>query len=346
MATLDPHHPELPRVLDALAEATGELAQVREQTAKARANLSLLQHDVLLSRTEQDDGPGALLVDANEQLVIAMLRAQVEAESTTRIHAQEKIADDLRLEAQRLEAENRQLLAASQLKNEFLSMMSHELRTPLNAVIGFSELICMGAVASDPVKCQELSGHILRSGRHLLAMINDILDLAMIESGKFDIRPEPVNLCLLVDDVIQILSPLATQGGLVIKADVDPLLADLVVDPLRLRQVLFNFLSNAIKFTRPGGQVLVRARPDGPDDFRVEVEDTGIGVTPEDQAKLFVQFQQINGGLSRAHEGTGLGLALTRKLAEFQGGSVGMRSTPGVGSVFHLVLKRKADAVL
>lgn len=346
MNRLDPLKPPLPRGADALAAAACELALLREQAARERATLSLLQDEVLLARTQLSDSQGALLVDANEHLVIAMLRSQIESETMTRSHTQEKIADGLRLEGQRLEAENRQLLAASELKNEFLSMMSHELRTPLNAVIGFSELISMGAVARDPVKCQKLGGHILNSGRHLLAIINDILDLAKIESGKFDIHPEPVNLFLLVDEVIQILSPSATEGGVVVSASVDPMLTGLVVDPLRLRQVLFNFLSNAIKFTRPGGQVTVRARPDGSEDFRIEVEDTGIGVTAEDQAKLFVPFQQIDGGLTRSREGTGLGLALTRKLAEFQGGSVGMRSTPGVGSVFHLVLKRQPLPVL
>lgn len=324
----------------ASAMAVRELMRVREQTARARSALVMLQHDVMMARAELESSEAPLLVEVNEQLVIAVLRTKMEAEDTERRLVAEKVTDELRHESQRLESENRQLTDATRLKSEFLSMMSHELRTPLNAIIGFSDLLVLGTVATTPDKCREFGGHIASSGRHLLQLVNDVLDLSKIEAGKFEFRPTQVKLPVLVDGVMNILKPLASNNGLLLHAEVDPELTDLVIDPMRLKQVLYNFISNAIKFTPPGGHVTVRATTEGLDCFRIEVEDTGIGVAAEDQPGLFAMFHQLDSSLSRKHEGTGLGLALTRKLVEMQGGSVGMLSTLGVGSVFYLVLKR------
>ncbi|HEX9391324.1 MAG TPA: PAS domain S-box protein [Usitatibacteraceae bacterium] len=256
---------------------------------------------------------------------------------------QQKQAEIARHHAQRLEAENRQIQEASRLKSQFLANMSHELRTPLNAIIGFADLLHSGAVREESPKHHEFLGHIGTSGRHLLQLINDVLDLSKVESGKLEFYPELVNLHQLIKEVSGILHTSVTRKQIVFIANIDPTLTDLVLDPARLKQVLYNYLSNAIKFTPDSGKVIIRAFAEGPLHFRIEVEDSGIGISDADLARLFVEFQQLDSGYSKQHHGTGLGLALTRRLVEAQGGNVGVRSVLGKGSVFHLVLRRNAD---
>ncbi|MDB6000300.1 MAG: sensor hybrid histidine kinase, partial [Rhizobacter sp.] len=258
---------------------------------------------------------------------------------------EQKMAEQTRLTAQRLEAENREIQAASRLKSQFLANMSHELRTPLNAIIGFAELLHSGAVPVESPKNREFLGHIGTSGRHLLQLINDVLDLSKVESGKFEFFPEPVNLVSLVNEANDILHTSIQRKSLAVSVDIDPTLTDIVVDAGRLKQALYNYLSNAIKFTPESGWVAVRASAEGPAHFRIEVEDNGIGISEADMARLFTEFQQLDAGYGKQHPGTGLGLALTRKLVQAQGGSVGVRSTEGVGSVFHLVLARVPTVV-
>ncbi|MEP7295059.1 MAG: PAS domain S-box protein [Burkholderiales bacterium] len=253
---------------------------------------------------------------------------------------QEKLVEEARLKAQRLETENRQIQEANRLKSQFLANMSHELRTPLNAIIGFAELMHSGAVPTGSPQTQIFLGHIATSGHHLLQLINDVLDLAKVESGKFEFAPEPVDVQQLATEVGNVLLTAIGRKGLKLSVEIAPDLGEIVVDPARLKQALYNYVSNAIKFTPEGGRVTIRARADGPEHFRLEVEDTGIGIAPADLARLFVEFQQLDAGMSKQHQGTGLGLALTRRLVQAQGGSVGVRSTPGAGSVFHLVLPR------
>ena len=252
----------------------------------------------------------------------------------------QSLAEVARLTAQRLEAENRQIQEASRLKSQFLANMSHELRTPLNAIIGFSDLLSSGAVSPQSPKHATFLGHIGTSGRHLLQLINDVLDLSKVESGKFDFFPEPVHLPLLVKEASDILHTAIQRKRIHVAVEIDPAVSDLVIDPARLKQVLYNYLSNAIKFTPEGGSVTLRARAEGDAHLRIEVEDTGIGIAAADLPRLFTEFLQLDAGYSKEHQGTGLGLALTRRLVQAQGGSVGVSSTPGVGSVFHFVLKR------
>ena len=247
-------------------------------------------------------------------------------------------ADARRLDA--IEAENRQIQEANRLKSQFLANMSHELRTPLNAVIGFADLLHSGFVKPESPKHQEFLGHIGTSGRHLLQLINDVLDLSKVESGKFDFFPAAVDLPTVLTEVEAVLHTAIERKQIVLTTDIDPAITDLRLDPSRLKQVLYNYLSNAIKFTAAGGKVTVRAFAQGPDHFRLEVEDTGIGIAPADLPRLFTEFQQLDAGYSKQHQGAGLGLALTRRLVQAQGGSVGVRSTLGVGSVFHFVLNR------
>ena len=254
---------------------------------------------------------------------------------------EQRQAEDARLAVQRLENENRQIQEANRLKSQFLANMSHELRTPLNAVIGFADLLHSGYIKPQSPKHKEFLGHIGTSGRQLLQLINDVLDLSKIETGKFDFFPEPVNLTVLLKEVQDLLHTAIGRKSITVSTHVDADLGDLALDPARLKQVLYNYLSNAIKFTAEDGQVTVRATGQGPEHFRVEVEDTGIGIAASDLPRLFVEFQQLDAGYGKQHQGTGLGLALTRRLVHAQGGQVGVCSTAGAGSTFHVVLNRR-----
>ena len=251
-----------------------------------------------------------------------------------------RLADESRLQTLQLESDNRQIQEANRLKSQFLANMSHELRTPLNAIIGFADLLHGGAVKADSPKYMLFLGHIGTSGRHLLQLINDVLDLSKVESGKFEFFPEPVDLPALLKSVGDVMHSQLQSKHMQLSIEIDPALDRLELDPARLKQVLFNYLSNAIKFTPVGGHVTLRALAEGDEHFRLEVEDDGIGVAEADLPRLFVEFQQLDAGSTKHHQGTGLGLSLTRRLVQAQGGTVGVRSTVGRGSVFHLVLRR------
>jgi PAS domain S-box-containing protein len=244
-----------------------------------------------------------------------------------------------------LEAENRRVTEANRLKSAFVANMSHELRTPLNSIIGFTELLYHGRVQHDAPQHQEFLGDILRSARHLLRLINDVLDLAKVESGRLTFRPEPIDLAVLVAEVRDVMRVVAAQRRTDVQIDVDPSVSRVELDPARLKQVLYNYLSNAIKFTPMAGRVIVRVRPEGRTKFRIEVEDNGIGVPAEDLPRLFVEFQQLDTSTTKRFQGTGLGLALTRRIVEAQGGTVGVTSTPDVGSTFYAVLPRALPAL-
>jgi PAS domain S-box-containing protein len=253
---------------------------------------------------------------------------------------QQRLAEEARLKAQRLEGENQQILEANRLKSQFMANMSHELRTPLNSVIGFARLLESGAVPAGSVNYQKFLGNIGISGRHLLQLVNDVLDLSKVESGTFEFSSEPLDLNLTVREVSDALHPAMESKRIAIDMDVDGTLTDIQLDVSRLKQVLYNLLSNAIKFSPAGSEVKVRAFAQGPDHFRIEVQDNGIGIAAQDLPRLFIEFQQLDSGYSKKHEGTGLGLALTRRLVEAQGGSVGVESTLGVGSIFYVLLNR------
>ncbi len=231
---------------------------------------------------------------------------------------------------------------ASRLKSEFLANMSHELRTPLNAIIGFAELMHDGKVGPVAPDCRRKGlGDILTSSRHLLGLINDVLDLSKIEAGKMEFLPERVDLGKIATEVRDILRSLAASRRIAISIEVDPGAGEVVADPAKLKQVLYNYLSNALKFTPEDGRVTLRMGPEGGEHFRLEVEDTGIGIRSEDLGRLFVEFQQLDVGAAKKYGGTGLGLALTRRIVEAQGGRVGVDSTPGRGST---LLRRPACA--
>jgi PAS domain S-box-containing protein len=254
-----------------------------------------------------------------------------------------KIVRDIS-ERKRGEDERRHLLTVAQVKSEFLANMSHELRTPLNAIIGFAELMHRGKVGPVSAEHYEYLGDILTSSKHLLQLINDVLDLAKVESGKMEFRPVSVDLTKLVREVCDVVRGLAASQRVQVDADVNPEVATVVVDPARVKQILYNYLSNAIKFTPAGGRITIRILPEGPAMFRIDVEDTGVGISDSDLSRLFVEFQQLDASAAKEYQGTGLGLALTKKIAEAHGGRVAMRSTPGEGSTFSVILPRDDPA--
>jgi PAS domain S-box-containing protein len=243
-----------------------------------------------------------------------------------------------------LEAENRRIQEANRLKGEFVANMSHELRTPLNSIMGFAELIADERAGPVSRKYRGFAETILISAKQLLRLINDMLDLAKLESGKIALVPEPVIPGELIAEVSSIMTGVANQKDIRIETDVDPRVDIVHLDPVRLKQVLYNYLSNAIKFSPAGGRVVVRLRPQEPDQFRIEVQDWGVGIKAEDFDRLFVEFQQLDASTAKQYQGTGLGLALTKRIVELQGGTVGVESVFGSGSTFSVTLPRRVTA--
>ena len=251
-----------------------------------------------------------------------------------------KEAEELRKRTEELEIMSRQIQEANRMKSEFLANMSHELRTPLNAIIGFAGLMHDGKVGPLSEVHKEYMGDILTSGQHLLQLINDILDLAKIEAGKIDLRPEPVDPKAVVTEIADVLREMAARQQIRLEVEVDPDLRQVVVDVAKMKQVLYNYLSNALKFTPDRGRVVVRVRSEDEAMFRIEVEDEGIGIPPEDLEQLFIPFQQLDASASKRHQGTGLGLALTKRIVEAHGGRVEVTSTVGKGSTFSAILPK------
>jgi PAS domain S-box-containing protein len=238
-----------------------------------------------------------------------------------------------------IQEKSQQLEEASQHKSQFLARMSHELRTPLNAIIGLTEMLLTHATRFGTDKAQEPLTRVNRAGTHLLGLINEVLDLSKIEAGKLELNPEPVNLGPLIEDVIGTARQLAEQNKNCLVVDVADDLGSLTADPMRLRQILLNLLSNACKFTKQGEVTLrVRRAANGNSCVAFTVADTGIGMTAEQQSKLFEEFSQAESTTARQYGGTGLGLAIARKLARMMSGDVTVTSEPGKGSAFTVSL--------
>ncbi|HEY7163014.1 MAG TPA: response regulator [Candidatus Binatia bacterium] len=236
--------------------------------------------------------------------------------------------------------QNDRVQQANRLKTEFLANMSHELRTPLNGIIGFAEIMHDGKVGPISADHKEYLGDILTSARHLLQLINDVLDLSKVEAGKMEFLPEPTDAAVIVAEVCDIVRAMAAQKRLEVDISVHPSMRRIHADRRSFKQILYNYISNAIKFTPEDGRISVRVRPENAEHFRIEVEDTGIGIKPEDLSQLFLEFRQLDATAAKKYPGTGLGLALTKKIVETQRGSVGVTSTPGRGSTFYAILPR------
>src|SRR5262245_11236846 len=240
---------------------------------------------------------------------------------------------ELEVVNQKLQTSNLELQRANSLKSEFLANMSHELRTPLNAIIGFSELLLDRTFGDLTPDQRGYSSDILSSGRHLLSLINDILDLSKIEAVKMRLTREVFEIGAVVEEAMALLRVEAARKGLDLVSQVDEPYALLDADRSKIKQVMSNLLSNAVKFTPTGGRVSLRAARDGRT-LVIVVEDTGIGIHPDDQQRIFEAFTQVDGSLARQYQGTGLGLTLVKRFAEMHGGRVILASEPGVGSRF------------
>jgi signal transduction histidine kinase len=283
-----------------------------------------------------------LLETLGDQVVVGLDRASV--------------LDEIRRSERTLAAKNVELQRATRLKSEFLANMSHELRTPLNAIIGFSDLMLTEGVGPVSAQQREFLEAILRNGRHLLELINGILDLSKIEAGRMTLSLAPTDLREAITGAVADTESLRRAKNQNVWLELDNTPLNVIADGVRVRQVLFNFLSNASKFTGEGGSIILTAlstrAPLAPpadrkgDDRKlvtkdvvwVSVADTGIGIASEDMPKLFQEFSQVDSSASRQAQGTGLGLALSKKLVEMHGGTIGAESLPGRGSTFWFIL--------
>jgi signal transduction histidine kinase len=223
--------------------------------------------------------------------------------------------------------------------------MSHELRTPLNGIIGFAEFLVDGKPGTINPKQKEYLSDILNSGRHLLQLINDVLDLAKVEAGKMELNAEQFSIAVAIDEVRAVAKPMAQKKSIHLSVNVDPRINSVVLDQQKFKQVLYNLLSNGIKFTDDGGSVEISVNAVDTRRFRLAVKDSGIGIAQEDIKRLFREFEQLESGASRRYEGTGLGLALTRKIVELQGGVIDVQSEPGKGSTFTVELPIQHEQV-
>jgi signal transduction histidine kinase len=246
---------------------------------------------------------------------------------------------------QEIEVKGRELAEASENKSQFLASMSHELRTPLNAIIGLTEMMVTNAPRFGTEKALEPLRRVNAAGTHLLSLINEVLDLSKIEAGKLELNPESVNLTRLIDEVIGTAGQLAEKNKNRLVVEAQENVGTLKADPMRLKQILLNLLSNACKFTKEGEVALrVRKVADGRDWVELAVADSGIGMTAEQQGKLFQDFTQADSLTARRYGGTGLGLAISRKLARMMGGDVTVTSEAGKGSLFTVRLPGSADS--
>jgi len=223
--------------------------------------------------------------------------------------------------------------AASHAKSMFLANMSHELRTPLNAVIGLADLLLLEGGEPLTARQREYLEGVVQSGRHLLAMVNDVLDLAKIEAGKHDLDLEIVSTRDAIEEAVSLMRALATNRGIELRASLGADVPEIKADPIRLRQILYNLISNAVKFTERNGRVLVSAAPDA-GVVAISVADTGIGIAEADMGRLFRAFEQLEQPSGVKPGGTGLGLALTKRLVEMHGGTIDVTSQVGAGTVF------------
>ena len=340
---------------DELNRIAGLAIKAEHPPAGGRAGLREVElHDGRwLQLSERFTSEGGSVVTAAD--ITAIKREEAE---------RRRAADDLRATVDQLESSQEKLSllarkyevamtraeAANQAKSEFLANMSHELRTPLNAINGFSEIMASELFGPLNEKYKGYAADILKSGQHLLSLINDVLDMAKIEAGKMTLHYEPVSLQAVCEDAVRLMRGKVQDAGLKIAVEADDL-PDIEADQRGVKQVMLNLISNAVKFTPEGGSIVVSLQPfQGPAGearIRVACADTGIGIAPEDLVRLARPFEQVEGQHSKTTQGTGLGLALTKSLIEMHGGQLSMESQPGVGTVvsFDLPVKRPDQTV-
>ena len=249
----------------------------------------------------------------------------------------------IRKQAEEIHNENERLAYANKAKSEFLANMSHELRTPLNSIIGFTELLRQKIAGDINVKQERYLENVLNSSKFLLNLINDILDLSKVEAGKIELIIEKISVPLVICETISLLKERASKNKVVMKKELDPELDFIEADKQRIKQILFNLINNAIKFSKTeGGTICVRTKREG-NNAKISVSDTGIGIRGEDLVKLFKEFEQVNADITRNYGGTGLGLAISKKLVELHGGRIWVESMYGEGSTFAFTLPIARD---
>jgi PAS domain S-box-containing protein len=291
----------------------------------------------------------AIQVEIHQTVIYGKAGENVGLRAALLDNRQRKIAEEASRKAEQYNLElkiNNDTLAAALesarqanlIKDRFLSNMSHELRTPLNGVIGLSEVLHDELLGKLSPAQSEYVGDILANGRQLLSLVNNLLDLEHVKLGKMEFHPQVVDVPELLTEISDLLRTLADEKQVNVSVTVDPILSTVTTDPVRLRQIVYNYLSNAIKLSPPGSVVRVRAAPEGSDNFRVEVTDQGPGLPQERLSSIFADFQQLDRTQKRDGEGAGLGLALTKRIVEAQGGMVGVQTVPGAGSTFHAIL--------
>ena len=289
-------------------------------------------------------GLGVPLLRGDEVLgVIILVRIEVRPFEQREIELVESFArqasiaiENVRL-FNEIQDKSAQLEIANRHKSEFLANMSHELRTPLNAIIGFSEVLLQRMFGELNEQQADYLQDIVSSGRHLLSLINDILDLSKIEAGRMELQLTRFSLVAALDNAVTLVRERATSHGITLGLTVEPPLDEIVADERKVKQVVVNLLANAVKFTPDGGAVRVTAARDG-DRIRIAVRDTGIGIAPDDQQRIFEEFQQARHQTAQSREGTGLGLTLSRRFVELHGGTLGVESEVGTGSTFTVTL--------
>ena len=245
---------------------------------------------------------------------------------------------NLDLKLNQLAESNLALYESNRLKSEFLANVSHELRTPLNSILGFAELLHDAVEGLKDAKSQRYTQNILKSGRNLLELINDLLDLAKIEAGRMEVRVEPLSLGDLFEGLAGILKPLLEQRELSINTHIARDVPIIHTDPAKLQQILYNFLSNAIKFSPRGGRITLSTSCEAPDRIRISVTDRGPGIAPAMHRVIFEKFRQLDASVTREHPGTGLGLAISKELTLLLSGEIGVTSAPEEGATFWVII--------
>ena len=309
-------------------------------------NLKLMIEDIMLN-------PDRYINNENENMLHNGKRAWIAWTNRPILDRQGRLKEVLCIgnDITRLkEAENEIVIAkeaaesASKAKSAFLANMSHELRTPLNAVIGFSESLLEGVAGETNEKQKEYAGYILESGKHLLSLINDVLDLSKVEAGKMELELSDFDLKLLLKKSFTFIAEKAMKHGIVLSDDIKDDVEIVNADERKVKQVVYNILSNAIKFTPDGGKIGINAEKINANEIRICVWDTGIGIEEKDNAKIFAEFEQIDSEYSRKYAGTGLGMPLSKKFVELHGGKMWFESDgQNKGSRFYFTLPKEQD---
>jgi signal transduction histidine kinase/DNA-binding response OmpR family regulator len=306
-----------------------ELRLLGERTARQRSSV---QATIGLSAV-------LMLLIAGLLATVYVLVARDSATRRLSAEALSRLNQELEQANRELTIRNEEIQHANKMKSRFLASMSHELRTPLNAIIGFSELLDSETAGAVNEKQKRFLGHIRTGARHLLQLINDILDLAKVEAGQLQIFPEDAMMRDLLSEILPIVGPMAALKKITLEHPFASEPVAVHADRIRLKQVIYNLLSNAIKFTPEGGTVRITAAEDG-ERYRFAVIDTGVGIRPEDQELIFEEFRQVSESTKGVREGTGLGLAITRRLVEQHGGTLSVESSYGAGSTFYFTMPK------